>query len=142
MRKIALYARVSTKDQEPETQLVALREYARARELEILGEFVDVGISGAKDRRPQLERLMKGAHRREFDAVLVARFDRFARSTRDSERVPGPVLLLPAAAFMAALPSSAEDLNAVVGRVGNEDSARGIDRDPVQVPELPLAGAF
>jgi len=82
MSKIALYARVSTKDQEPETQLVALREYARARELEVLGEFVDVGISGAKDRRPQLERLMKGAHRREFDAVLVARFDRFARSVR------------------------------------------------------------
>ena len=82
MKRIALYARVSTKDQDPETQLLALREYAQARELEILGVYVDVGISGSKDRRPQLERLMKGAHRREFDAVLVARFDRFARSVR------------------------------------------------------------
>ena len=51
-------------------------------ELEISTEYVDVGISGSKDRRPALDRLMKDAHRRKFDAVLVARFDRFARSTR------------------------------------------------------------
>ena len=81
---IALYARVSTKNngQDPETQLLALREYAQARGLEISTEYIDVGISGSKDRRPALDRLMKDAHRRKFDAVLVARFDRFARSTR------------------------------------------------------------
>ena len=84
MKRVALYARVSTKNngQDPETQLVALREYVTARGLEIVGEYVDVGISGAKDRRPELERLMQDARRQRFDAVLVARFDRFARSVR------------------------------------------------------------
>ena len=82
--RIALYARVSTKGngQNPETQFIALREYAHSRGLQVTGEYVDVGISGAKDRRPELDRLMKDARRRKFDAVLVARFDRFARSTR------------------------------------------------------------
>src|SRR5262245_38511358 len=83
-RRVALYARVSTKNngQDPETQLIALREYAGARTLTIIDEYVDVGISGAKDRRPQLDRLMADARRRRFDVVLVARFDRFARSTK------------------------------------------------------------
>lgn len=84
MKRVALYARVSTKGngQDPETQLVALREYAQARGFEIVGEYVDVGISGATERRPELDCLMKDARRRKLDAVLVARFDRFARSTR------------------------------------------------------------
>ncbi len=81
--RVALYARVSTKNaQDPETQLLALREYAKARRLEVFGEYVDVGISGSKDSRPALNRLMADARKRRFDAVLVARFDRFARSTR------------------------------------------------------------
>ena len=82
--RVALYARVSTKNhaQDPETQLLALREYAKARELEVFAEYVDVGISGAKDSRPALNSLMADARKRRFDAVLVARFDRFARSTR------------------------------------------------------------
>jgi len=84
MRKVALYARVSTKNngQDPETQLIALREYCGSRGLEIVGEYVDIGISGAKESRPELEKLMTDARRRRFDAVLVARFDRFARSVR------------------------------------------------------------
>jgi DNA invertase Pin-like site-specific DNA recombinase len=83
-RRVALYARVSTKNngQDPETQLVALREYSRHRGFRIVDEYVDVGISGAKDRRPELDRLMTDARRRQFDVVLVARFDRFARSTK------------------------------------------------------------
>src|SRR5437868_13558345 len=83
-KRVGLYARVSTKNngQDPETQLVALREYAQHRGMHIAGEFVDVGISGAKDRRPELDRLMADARRRRFDVVLVARFDRFARSTK------------------------------------------------------------
>src|SRR5215831_10894168 len=52
------------------------------RGMTITDEYVDVGISGAKDRRPELDRLMVDARRRRFDAVLVARFDRFARSTK------------------------------------------------------------
>lgn len=61
---------------------VALREYADRRGLEIIDEYRDEGISGAKDRRPELDRLMVDARKRRFDAVLVARFDRFARSTK------------------------------------------------------------
>ncbi|MFB3080050.1 MAG: recombinase family protein, partial [Lysobacterales bacterium] len=81
--RVALYARVSTKNsQDPETQLMALREYAKARKLEVFGEYVDVGISGGKDSRPALNELMADARKRRFDVVLVARFDRFARSTR------------------------------------------------------------
>jgi len=83
LKRVALYARVSTKNsQDPETQLLALRDYAQARKLEVFAEYVDVGISGGKDSRPALNRLMDDAKRRRFDAVLVARFDRFARSTR------------------------------------------------------------
>ncbi len=82
--RVALYARVSTKHngQDPETQLMALREYAKARKLEVFSEYTDVGISGSKASRPALNKLMADARKRRFDAVLVARFDRFARSTR------------------------------------------------------------
>jgi len=83
-KRLALYARVSTKNngQDPETQLLALREYAKARRLEVFSEYVDNGISGSKDSRPALNRLMTDARKRRFDVVIVARFDRFARSTR------------------------------------------------------------
>ena len=81
-KRVALYARVSTNGQNPETQLLALRDYSKARGLEVFSEYVDVGISGSKDSRPALNQLMEDARKRRFDAVLVARFDRFARSTR------------------------------------------------------------
>jgi len=61
-------------------QLRELREYCKRRGWEIEGEYVDAGISGAKDRRPELDRLVTDAHRRCFDAVVVWKFDRFARS--------------------------------------------------------------
>src|SRR3989449_8864407 len=79
--RIALYARVSTINgqQDPELQLRELREYCARRGWEISGEYVD-HISGAKDKRPALDRLMADAHRRRFDAVVVWKFDRFARS--------------------------------------------------------------
>jgi len=82
--RVALYARVSTKNngQNPETQLVALREYASNRGFAIAEEYVDLGVSGSKDRRPALDRLMKDARARKVDGVIVARFDRFARSTK------------------------------------------------------------
>src|SRR5712675_67030 len=80
--KTALYARVSTLDkgQDPQMQLRELREYCQRRGWTVTGEYVDVGVSGSKDSRPELNRLMTDAHRRNFDAVLVWRFDRFARS--------------------------------------------------------------
>lgn len=63
-------------------QLDVLREYASRRELEVVGEFVDHGVSGARDQRPELDRLMAAARQRRVDVVLVYRFDRFARSVR------------------------------------------------------------
>ena len=79
--KTAIYARVSTNNgQDPEMQLRELREYCQRRGWEVSQEYVDVGISGAKEKRPELDRLLADAHRRHFDAVVVWRFDRFARS--------------------------------------------------------------
>src|SRR5207249_10873995 len=82
MKRAALYMRVSTKGhgQTTETQAVALREYAAHRGFEIIEEYPDTGISGSKDSRPALDKLMKDAKARHFDVVIVARFDRFARS--------------------------------------------------------------
>jgi DNA invertase Pin-like site-specific DNA recombinase len=57
-----------------------LREYAERRGWQIASEYVDIGISGSKEKRPELDRLMVDAHRRRFDAVIVWKFDRFARS--------------------------------------------------------------
>jgi DNA invertase Pin-like site-specific DNA recombinase len=80
--RLGIYCRVSTKDrQDIETQLMPLRDYAQHRGFTVQAEYTDVGVSGAKDRRAGLDRLMKAARGREIDAVLVARFDRFARST-------------------------------------------------------------
>ncbi len=78
--KVALYARVSTNSQDPELQLSTLRSHAANRGWEIVQEYVDVGISGAKEKRPALDRLLKDAWAGKFQAVLVWRFDRFARS--------------------------------------------------------------
>src|ERR1700688_117748 len=79
--KIAVYARVSTNNgQDPEMQLRDLREYCQRRNWEVAREYVDAGISGAKEKRPELDKLIADAHRRHFDAVVVWRFDRFARS--------------------------------------------------------------
>src|SRR5262245_32345332 len=82
MKRAALYMRVSTKGhgQSTETQAVALRDYAGNRGFDIVQEYRDEGISGSKDSRPSLDRLMKDARARRFDVVIVARFDRFARS--------------------------------------------------------------
>ena len=77
----AIYARVSTLNgQDPEMQLRELREYCQRRGWTVVMEYVDVGISGAKEKRPELDRLLTDAHRRSFDSVVVWRFDRFARS--------------------------------------------------------------
>lgn len=81
--RVALYARVSTLNgQDPEMQLSELREYAGRREWQITEEYTDEGISGAKESRPALNRLMLDAQRRKFDAVLVWKIDRFGRSLK------------------------------------------------------------
>ena len=80
--RIGIYARVSTKDQSCELQLRDLRTYCSARGFDSVREYIDIGQSGAKDSRPALNELMGDARKRQFDAIVVWRFDRFARSTK------------------------------------------------------------
>ena len=79
--RAALYARVSTFDQEPENQLAELRRYAAARGWTAV-EFVDRGVSGAKDRRPALDAMLLDARRRRIDVVVCWRLDRLGRNLR------------------------------------------------------------
>jgi len=81
--KVALYARCSTNHQETENQLIELRRYVKARGWSAT-EFVDKGLSGAKSEadRPALKALMERAKRKEFGAVVVWDFSRFARSMK------------------------------------------------------------
>src|SRR5664280_2022056 len=81
--RLGIYARVSTLiGQSPEMQLAELREYSSRRGWEIFSEYVDLGISGSKESRPELNRLMADAHRRNFDVVLCWKVDRFGRSLK------------------------------------------------------------
>lgn len=80
----ALYARVSSREaqnrQDPENQLIRLRAYADARDLEIYKEYID-HASGANPNRPALSEMLEAAHRKEFDSILIVRLDRIMRST-------------------------------------------------------------
>jgi len=80
--RVAIYARVSTTNhgQDVTVQTRELQQFAEARGWLIVGAYIDNGVSGAKDSRPELNRLMADAHKRCFDVVAVWRFDRFARS--------------------------------------------------------------
>src|ERR1700751_6045059 len=80
--RVAIYARVSTINhgQDVGLQTRELRQFAEARGWHVADEYIDAGVSGAKDSRPELNRLMADAHKRRFDVVCVWRFDRFARS--------------------------------------------------------------
>jgi DNA invertase Pin-like site-specific DNA recombinase len=82
--KVGLYGRVSTTDkgQDPELQLKDLRAYSKARGWKVFGEYVDKGESGAKDRRPELDRLMEDVRKRRIDIILVWRLDRLGRSLK------------------------------------------------------------
>jgi len=82
INRVAIYARISTTNhgQDATLQTRELKEYVERRGWTIAGEYVDSGISGTKDRRPELDRLMSDAHKRRFDVIAVWKFDRFARS--------------------------------------------------------------
>jgi DNA invertase Pin-like site-specific DNA recombinase len=80
--RVAIYGRVSTAEQSTEMQLEELRAYCQRRSWTVVEEFTDTGVSGSKESRPALNRLLADAKRRKFDAVLVYRYDRFARSLR------------------------------------------------------------
>ena len=81
--RVGLYVRVSTSDQSVDMQLLDLKEFVAGRQGWALADrYVDEGISGTVESRPELDRLMADARKRRFDLVLVWRFDRFARSVR------------------------------------------------------------
>jgi DNA invertase Pin-like site-specific DNA recombinase len=82
--RVAIYARVSTTNhgQDAGLQTRELRQFAEARGWKLADEYVDAGVSGSKDSRPELNRLMSDAHKRRFDVVLVWKLDRFGRSLR------------------------------------------------------------
>ena len=80
-KRAAIYARVSTPDQEPENQLAELRHYITARGWTAV-EYVDHGVSGAKERRPALDRMIGDARRRRFDVLVCWRLDRLGRSLK------------------------------------------------------------
>lgn len=83
MKRAAIYARVSTHNgQNPEMQLNEVRAYCKRRQWQVSDEYVDTGISGSKEHRPALDRLLADCRRRRVDAVVVYRYDRFARSVR------------------------------------------------------------
>jgi DNA invertase Pin-like site-specific DNA recombinase len=79
--RAAIYARVSTLDQEPENQLLELKHYSEARGWDVR-EYVDRGVSGAKDKRPALDQLIVDAKRRKFDVLVCWRLDRLGRNLK------------------------------------------------------------
>ena len=82
MKRAAVYVRVSTVDQHPETQLHDLRQFGAQRGFHIVQEYTDHGFSGTKARRPALDELMEDARRHKFDVLMVWSIDRLARSTK------------------------------------------------------------
>jgi DNA invertase Pin-like site-specific DNA recombinase len=80
--RVAIYGRVSTIEQSTVMQVEELRAFCVRRGWDVVEEFTDTGISGSREFRPALNRLLAGAKRRQFDTVLVYRYDRFARSLR------------------------------------------------------------
>lgn len=79
---VATYLRVSTREQEVENQRLDLLKYVQFCGWHVVQEYADVGVSGSKNRRPELDRMMADARRRKFKVVLVWKFDRFARSVK------------------------------------------------------------
>jgi DNA invertase Pin-like site-specific DNA recombinase len=80
--KAGIYTRVSTENQSVDMQLSDLRSFAKQRGFNVYKEYCDIGVSGSKDSRPQLDKLMDDARKKKINIVLVWKFDRFARSTR------------------------------------------------------------
>jgi len=82
MKRVIIYARVSTKEQNVDMQLIDLKQYAEARRLNIVREYIDYA-SGSKTDRVNYKKLFDDVRKRKTDSVLVWKFDRFARSTKE-----------------------------------------------------------
>jgi len=82
MKRVIIYARVSTRDQNIDMQLIDLRSYAEVRKLNIVKEYIDYA-SGSRSDRENYQKMLSDVRKRKTDAVLVWKFDRFARSTKE-----------------------------------------------------------
>ena len=82
MKKVALYARVSTQDQKTQMQINDLKKYSKERGFTIFNEYIDNGFSGSIKKRPALDSLMADASKKKFEIVLCWRFDRISRSSK------------------------------------------------------------
>ena len=83
MKRIAIYARVSTDRQSTESQLNTLREYIEKREWNLFKEYIDEGFTGSNTKRPAFKEMMADAKKRRFDVLLVYKLDRLSRSLKD-----------------------------------------------------------
>ena len=82
MKKVGIYARVSSNDQRIDTQLLPLREYCQRMNYEIMGEYSDNGFSGKDDRRPQFERLLADMRANKLECIVCHKLDRIGRSLK------------------------------------------------------------
>ena len=82
MKKCAIYCRVSRNEQSCERQLFELREVAENHKYQIISEYVDEGVSGIKESRPEFDRMMNDVHIRKFDILLVVELSRLGRSVK------------------------------------------------------------
>ncbi len=130
--KAAIYARVSTLDQEPENQLQELRKYVQARGWEVTN-YVDRGVSGAKDSRPALDQLVMDAKWRRFDVLVVWRLDRLGRNLRhlilllDDLQAIGVGFVSLAEGIDATTPAGRLQLH-ILGAIAEFERARVIER--------------
>jgi DNA invertase Pin-like site-specific DNA recombinase len=130
--KAAIYARVSTLDQQPENQLQELRRYVEARGWTAV-EYVDRGVSGAKDRRPALDELVRDAKRRRFDVLVCWRLDRLGRNLRhlilllDELQAVGVAFVSLAEGIDATTPAGRLQLH-VLGAIAEFERARIAER--------------
>ena len=130
--RAAIYARVSTFDQEPENQLQELRRYVEARQWTAV-EYVDRGVSGAKDKRPALDQLVADAKRRRFDVLVCWRLDRLGRNLRhlilllDELQAVGVAFVSLAEGIDATTPAGRLQLH-VLGAIAEFERARIAER--------------
>jgi DNA invertase Pin-like site-specific DNA recombinase len=130
--RAAIYARVSTLDQEPENQLQELRRYVQARGWTAV-EYVDWGVSGAKDRRAALDTLVKDARRRRFDVLICWRLDRLGRNLRhlilllDDLQATGVAFVSLQEGIDATTPAGRLQLH-VLGAIAEFERARIVER--------------
>ena len=143
--RAAIYARVSTVDQEPENQLQELRRYVQARGW-TAAEYVDRGVSGAKDRRPALDQLVMDARRRRFDVLVCWRLDRLGRNLKhlitllEDLQALGVAFISLAEGIDATTPAGKLQMH-ILGAIAEFERARIVERVKAGLARVRASGA-